>query len=731
MTIWRQDDQEALNRAFVTASLVAGWKPEDFKSCLNEQRSAELSEFLAVETDQLNQQQRIVILSEHFAEETLATSKWLGGNHGVDICCLHLAMYRDCAVGDRYLTCTELPPDEGVPEAAPAVAAVVEFTQPVVVAASIDASREPDGVEAASPAGSASTGPASARAAAPAPDEVDAGLSVAITEASEVSLVPQDVDATAPLSTAAASEVVFSEMVEELIAEPASSDEPELASDLIYPELFEDVASPDQPAPRLKQASAPAPPSPAPPVEDPELPVEVDHGERRFKFFPRPWMALSAAVAIIVLAAALTIDGLLPPESDSENQAAASMLLTGTVTDGATGQPILGASVYYASQRSSTDETGRFQFSRQPEAAAVLVRAAGYRQTELSLDGSLEARLEPFEVRAVYLSQDAMEAPDRLERVQKLLRESRLNSVIVAVKSPRGHLSLETDHPLARGSGVARLRLPNRSLAGDVKRWREEGLYTIAYIALFRDNSVASARPKLALRSLTTRQIVRDATGMAWTDPEAEDVRAYNIAVAKAAAEAGFDEIQFDFVRYPSTPESTEGATSEVLQQRLETIVSFLREAAAALAPHNVYVSASVLGSVCTMRRAGSVGQRLEEFASAVDYVAPMLYPSSFAPSSSRPEPLAESFEIVSENLAQATTRLDGHGKKLRPWLQNFPPQTSPRAPLAPEFIGAQIKGVATTGASGWMLWDGTSRYPGTLEALDAVSKAATPDPTP
>ena len=86
-----------------------------------------------------------------------------------------------------------------------------------------------------------------------------------------------------------------------------------------------------------------------------------------------------------------------------------------------------------------------------------------------------------------------------------------------------------------------------------------------------------------------------------------------------------------------------------------------------------------------------------------------MLYPSSFAPSSSRPEPLAQSFEIVSENLAQATTRLDGRGKKLSPW----------------------IKGVATTGASGWMLWDGTSRYRGTLEALDAVSKAATPDPTP
>ena len=430
-------------------------------------------------------------------------------------------MYRDSVAGDRYLTCTELPPDKGMPEAAPALAAVVEFTQPGVAAASIDASREPDNVEAASPVRPALSGPALAGDAAPAPDEVDAGLSVAIAETSEVSVAPEDVDATAPLSTAATSDVVFSEMVEELVAEPASSGEPELASDVIYPELVEDVASPDQPAPRLKPANAPEPP-----YEEPEQRAEADDGERRFKFVPRPWMALSAAVAIIVLAAALMIDGLWPPDSDSANQVAASMPLTGTVTDGATGQPIFGASVDYASQRSSTDETGRFQFSREPEAAAVLVRAAGYRQTELSLDGLLEARLEPFEVRAVYLSQDAMEAPDRFERVQKLLRESRLNSVIVAVKGPRGHLSLETDHPLARGSG-ARRRLPNRSLAGEVKRWRKEGLYTIAYIALFRDNSVASARPKLALRSLTTRQIVRDATGMAWTDPAAEDVRAY------------------------------------------------------------------------------------------------------------------------------------------------------------------------------------------------------------
>ena len=285
-----------------------------------------------------------------------------------------------------------------------------------------------------------------------------------------------------------------------------------------------------------------------------------------------------------------------------------------------------------------------------------------------------------------------------------------------------------TAHPLESETG-ARRRLPNRSLTDDVNRWRRDGVYTIAYIALFRDHSLAAARPELTLRNLKTGRIIRDASGMGWTDPAAADVRSYNIAVGKDAAEAGFDEIQFDFVRYPATPESAEGVTREVRRQRLETIVSFLREARASLAPYNVYVSASVLGSVCTVRRVGFVGQRLEEFASAVDYVSPMLYPSSFSPSGRHPEPLENSLELVSENLAQAISRLNGQGRKLRPWLQNFPAQESPRAPLPSTIIRSQIEGVAATHASGWMLWDGTSRYENTLEALRDSAETGTPSP--
>ena len=630
-------DQDALNQAIVSASLIAGWKPEDFKSYLGEQRAAELAEFLTIEIDQINQRQRIIVLSEHYAPETLASSEWLGRNQGVDISCLHLAMYRDIDAGDRYLTCTEQSPGRGLSDAAGAAW--------------------------------------------------------------------DDAEATLPGATGA-------------------------ASDALHPEIVGESASHGQPAPPVKQASPPVPPAPYS-----EPPVEAGYGDKRFKFIPRPWMALSAAVAIIVLAAAVMTDGLFTRESGSANPVAAStlepelplqpMLISGTLEDSATGQPIPGASVYYASQRSTTDEAGRFQFSRGPVEADVLVRAAGYRQAELSPDDSLVARLEPFEVRAVYLSQAAMEAPDRFERVQNLLRQTHLNSVIVAVKGPRGHLSLETHHPLASDGG-GRRGLPNRSPAGEVKRWQQEGIYTIAYIALFRDHSLAAARPELALRSLRTRQIIRDASGMGWTNPAAEDVRGYNIAVAKAAAAAGFDEIQFDFARYPVTPLSAEGVSSEVRRQRLETIVSFLREATAALAPYNVFVGASVLGSVCTIRKVGSFGQRLEEFASAADYVSPMLYPSSFRPSSRHPEPLEKSFELVSENLAQAISRLGGNSRKLRPWLQNFPDGAAPRIPLSPKTIRSQVQAATDAQAGGWMLWDATSRYRNTLEALVDNPDAAT-----
>ena len=113
----------------------------------------------------------------------------------------------------------------------------------------------------------------------------------------------------------------------------------------------------------------------------------------------------------------------------------------------------------------------------------------------------------------------------------------------------------------------------------------------------------------------------------------------------------------------------------------------------------NVYVAATVLGSVCTMRRAGIVGQKLEELAAEVDYICPMLYPSSFKGLAT--DPLENAYPLVRENVEAAAARLGGESKKLRPWLQNFPDPRTPEAPLSVATLRLQLKAAADAGASG------------------------------
>ena len=189
--------------------------------------------------------------------------------------------------------------------------------------------------------------------------------------------------------------------------------------------------------------------------------------------------------------------------------------------------------------------------------------------------------------------------------------------------------------------------------------------------------------------------------------------------VAKAAAKAGFDEIQFDFVRYPAVKLILEGVSLAEKRRRVATISEFLRQVTSTLRPYNVYVGATVLGSVCSTTQLGALGQHLEEIAAAVDYVSPLLYPSSFSPAAHYPMTPKYSYEVAHQNLEQAVARLGGNSKKLRPWLQNFP--ASRQEPPSAEAIRAQVRGTRNAQTSGWMLRDPRNRYLNTLEALQAV----------
>jgi hypothetical protein len=446
------------------------------------------------------------------------------------------------------------------------------------------------------------------------------------------------------------------------------------------------------------------------------------------------WVGLATAALLLVSLGSATLpepksavisDGL----ATTAIPAPLPPVIQGQVSDVATGSAIAGVKLYYAGRQLTADAEGRFAITRRAGEDTILAKAAGYRQAQFTiLEANAAFRLESLEVRALYLSYDNLPTPNRRDRVLDLISETGSNAIVVGVKDASGYLSLPVDHELPRQVGAFdRQRMPD--LAAMVRDWKSRGLYTIALVVLFKDGLLADSLPHHALRSLESKSVIRDQYGIAWVDPASQAVQEYNRAAIEAAAEAGFDEIQLDFVRYPAEAASREGLTPAESRRRLAVVSAFVAETADLLAPYNVYLGAAVFGSVCWMQDVPMIGQDLERFAASVDYVSPMLYPSYFGPNDEPPAPMRNPYQVVSHSLSAATKRLEGNSKVLRPWLQNFPHERKSQVPLRAEQIREQVKAAQDSQASGWMLWDGGNQYRNTLEALRGLANSAADGP--
>jgi hypothetical protein len=241
-----------------------------------------------------------------------------------------------------------------------------------------------------------------------------------------------------------------------------------------------------------------------------------------------------------------------------------------------------------------------------------------------------------------------------------------------------------------------------------------QGIYIIARIVTFKDNPLATSRPDLAIH-LANGQIFHDREGLAWTDAFKPEVRAYNIAIAVEAAKAGFDEVQFDYVRFPdsTTKLIVSGPTDEA--HRIEAISSFLGEAHAALVPYNVFHSADIFGYTFWNTNDTGIGQQLNHLVDKVDYLCPMLYPSGFAHGiPGHPKPMATSDDIHSTiklTLDKGIARTDINPLKLRPWLQAFRDYAFGGVVFGPEQVATQISAADADHTDGWQLWNPRNSY--------------------
>jgi hypothetical protein len=402
----------------------------------------------------------------------------------------------------------------------------------------------------------------------------------------------------------------------------------------------------------------------------------------------------------VVIAAAMT--RLSPP----------SIPLLGVVIDAQSREPVVNAIVTVGNVETRTDARGTFR-AADSGAPVVRVRAYGYGRAEVPVDtlrrSPAEIRLPPVRPKAVYLSVFGIGNRTLREAALELVDTTELNAVVIDVKGDRGLIGYRSAIALAEAVGAQRvITMPD--LPALLSTLRQRGVYTIARIVVFKDDPLATARPDLAVHR-RDGSIYRDQEGLSWTDPHHAEVRAYNIGVAREVAQAGFDEIQFDYARLPDATRLVY-REPDTMQNRVAAIDGFLREARTTLVPYNVFLAIDIFGYVCWNPDDTKIGQQLERIAEVVDYISPMLYPSSFQFGiPGYRNPVQHPYEIVHRSLERALERTHLAAVRFRPWLQAFPDYAFGGGSLTTGEVRAQIRAADDIGTNGWMLWNPHNRY--------------------
>lgn len=312
-------------------------------------------------------------------------------------------------------------------------------------------------------------------------------------------------------------------------------------------------------------------------------------------------------------------------------------------------------------------------------------------------------------VKGIYLTAWMTGSSRFLDRIVQFTRQTEINAVVIDVKDDSGTLSYPSRVQLARETGADWRKYDPRKV---LQRLKEHGIYPIARIVTFKDPYLAKRRTELAVRS-SQGGLWHDFKGLNWVDPYNKTVWDYNVAVAREAAEYGFKEIQFDYVRFTSDgPIKDCRYPSGDGRAKADVIRDFLKYARRQLSPLGVKVSADVFGLTCSARDDLGIGQVLEKVAEAVDVICPMVYPSHYRKGEyNLPDPDRAPYQTIYQSLTDARRKLAGQNPErpviLRPWLQDF----SLRSRYGRAELLAQIKAVEDAGFREYIFWNPSNAY--------------------
>ncbi|MDT8862729.1 putative glycoside hydrolase [Alkalihalobacillus sp. MEB130] len=323
-------------------------------------------------------------------------------------------------------------------------------------------------------------------------------------------------------------------------------------------------------------------------------------------------------------------------------------------------------------------------------------------------------------VRGVYVTGNSA-GGQRFSTLLDLVNTTALNAMVIDIKDDHGYLTYRPEE----GSPYYNI---SQNFIGDTKKLmetlEENDVYPIARIVVFKDSVLAEKRPDLSF--LENGQVWKNSRGEAFVNPFLKEVWDYNIDMAKKAAEMGFKEIQFDYVRFPEGFERRDDTLEygvgeyedgdDQVQKRVQAVTDFVAYAREQLSSYNVDVSVDIFGYAATISEAPGIGQNFSKISENVDVISSMIYPSHWTPYFGINKPDLHPYELTKEYAKVENEVLGALDKPpvSRPWIQDFTATWLGEGNYkryGKEEVEAQIRALNEQGINEFLLWNASNRY--------------------
>ncbi len=306
----------------------------------------------------------------------------------------------------------------------------------------------------------------------------------------------------------------------------------------------------------------------------------------------------------------------------------------------------------------------------------------------------------------------------KLDSLLKLAEETEINAFVIDVKDDFGNMLFKTK-AAEKYAPSANEKATIKDINEFLNKLKEKNIYTIARIVSFKDPTYATYNMDKVIVDRQTNKPFVNKDGIIWVSPHDRNLWDYNIEVGKEAAQAGFNEIQFDYVRFPA---SDAGKLDAILDYRnvenegkAETIQNYLKQAYSVISKEEAYISADVYGLVGSVPDDMHLGQHWEAVSNFTDYISPMMYPSHYANGTYGVAiPDADPYNTLLQGSKDAVLRNQNleTPAEIRPWIQSFTASwVKGYIKYGPDQVKAQIKALNEAGIDQYLLWNASNNY--------------------